>query len=104
MSLSASELDKALFGSEKEKADVDNIEQPSVTAFLKQQGTWDAKFNKEQQEYLEALNKQEVAEKVFTWLTACCNKVTTGACWCQEAVHTCGKDRGDLQAKGRSSQ
>lgn len=48
---------------EKEKADVDNIEQPSVRAFLKQQGTWEAKFNKEQQEYLDCLNKQEVAEK-----------------------------------------
>lgn len=48
---------------EKEKADVDNIEQPSVRAFLKQQGTWEQKFNKEQQEYLDALNKQEVAEK-----------------------------------------
>lgn len=50
---------------EKEKADVDNIEQPSVRAFLKQQGTWDQKFNKEQQEYLDALNRQEVAEKVY---------------------------------------
>ncbi len=49
---------------EKEKADVDNIEQPSVRAFLKQQGTWEQKFNKEQQEYLDALNRQEVAEKV----------------------------------------
>ncbi|KHN79662.1 hypothetical protein Tcan_11781, partial [Toxocara canis] len=48
---------------EKEKADVDNIEQPSVRSFLKQQGTWDDRFNKEQQDYLEALNKQEVAEK-----------------------------------------
>uniref|UniRef100_A0A914XMV8 Uncharacterized protein n=1 Tax=Plectus sambesii TaxID=2011161 RepID=A0A914XMV8_9BILA len=48
---------------EKEKADVDNIEQPSVRAFLKQQGTWEQKFNKEQQEYLDALNRQEVAEK-----------------------------------------
>uniref|UniRef100_A0A7E4VDU3 DUF4200 domain-containing protein n=1 Tax=Panagrellus redivivus TaxID=6233 RepID=A0A7E4VDU3_PANRE len=48
---------------EKEKADVDNIEQPSVKAFLKQQGTWDQRFSKEQQEYLDALNKQEVAEK-----------------------------------------
>lgn len=60
---------------------MDNIEQPSVKAFLKQQGTWDSKFNKvgggekggwedrrrrsvqENEEYLEALNKQEVAEK-----------------------------------------
>lgn len=48
---------------EKEKADVDNIEQPSVRAFLKQQGTWDDKWNKEQQGYLDALNRQEVAEK-----------------------------------------
>ncbi|KAH7695153.1 Protein W03G9.7, partial [Aphelenchoides avenae] len=48
---------------DKEKADVDNIEQPSVKSFLKQQGTWEQRFNKEQQEYLDALNKQEVAEK-----------------------------------------
>uniref|UniRef100_A0AC35G3C6 Uncharacterized protein n=1 Tax=Panagrolaimus sp. PS1159 TaxID=55785 RepID=A0AC35G3C6_9BILA len=48
---------------EKEKADIDNIEQPSVKSFLKQQGTWEHRFNKEQQEYLAALNKQEVAEK-----------------------------------------
>ncbi|VDK56326.1 unnamed protein product [Anisakis simplex] len=62
---------------EKEKADVENIEQPSVRSFLKQQvhlhvitqysafqGTWDDRFNKEQRDYLDALNKQEVAEKV----------------------------------------
>uniref|UniRef100_A0A1I8A967 DUF4200 domain-containing protein n=1 Tax=Steinernema glaseri TaxID=37863 RepID=A0A1I8A967_9BILA len=48
---------------EKEKADVDNIEQPSVKTFLKQQGSWDQRYNKEQQDYLEALNRQEVAEK-----------------------------------------
>ncbi|TKR93070.1 hypothetical protein L596_007598 [Steinernema carpocapsae] len=48
---------------EKEKADVDNIEQPSVKSFLKQQGTWENRYNKEQQDYLEALNRQEVAEK-----------------------------------------
>lgn len=52
------------FWREKEKADVDNIEQPSVRAFLKQQGNYEVKYNKEQQEYLEALNRQEVAEKV----------------------------------------
>ncbi|KAE9551223.1 hypothetical protein FO519_005572, partial [Halicephalobus sp. NKZ332] len=48
---------------EKEKADIDNIEQPSVKSFLKQQGTWDQRFSKEKQEYLDALNRQEVAEK-----------------------------------------
>ncbi len=49
---------------EKEKADVDNIAQPSVKAFLKQQGTWEQKVNKEQQEYLDSLNKQEISDKV----------------------------------------
>ncbi|KAI6188834.1 hypothetical protein M3Y98_00397200 [Aphelenchoides besseyi] len=48
---------------EKEKADVDNIEQPSVKSFLKQQGTFDQRMEKEKQEYLDALNKQEVSEK-----------------------------------------
>ncbi|KAI6222236.1 hypothetical protein M3Y95_00963400 [Aphelenchoides besseyi] len=48
---------------EKEKADVDNIEQPSVKSFLKQQGTWDERMEKEKKEYLDALNRQEVAEK-----------------------------------------
>lgn len=43
---------------------MDNIEQPSVRAFLKQQGTYEQKFNKEHQAYLDSLNKQEVAEKV----------------------------------------
>lgn len=49
---------------EKEKADVDNIEQPSVKSFLKQQGTWEQRFDQEKQGYLDALNRQEVAEKV----------------------------------------
>ncbi|VDN60576.1 unnamed protein product [Dracunculus medinensis] len=48
---------------EKEKADVENIEQPSVRNFLKQQGTWNDRFDKEQKDYLDALNKQELAEK-----------------------------------------
>ncbi|KAI6174898.1 hypothetical protein M3Y97_00972500 [Aphelenchoides bicaudatus] len=48
---------------EKEKADVENIEQPSVKSFLKQQGTYDERMEKEKKEYLDALNKQEVAEK-----------------------------------------
>ncbi|KAI6215892.1 hypothetical protein M3Y94_00438100 [Aphelenchoides besseyi] len=48
---------------EKEKADVDNIEQPSVKSFLKQQGIFDQRMEKEKQEYLDALNKQEVSEK-----------------------------------------
>uniref|UniRef100_A0A915DQ38 Uncharacterized protein n=1 Tax=Ditylenchus dipsaci TaxID=166011 RepID=A0A915DQ38_9BILA len=48
---------------EKERTDVDNIEQPSVKSFLTQQGTWKERFDKEQQEYLDALNQQEVAEK-----------------------------------------
>ncbi|KAI6225103.1 hypothetical protein M3Y99_01382500 [Aphelenchoides fujianensis] len=48
---------------EKEKADVENIEQPSVKSFLKQQGTYDERMEKEKKEYLDALNRQEVAEK-----------------------------------------
>ncbi|CAD5205364.1 unnamed protein product [Bursaphelenchus okinawaensis] len=48
---------------EKERADVENMEQPSVKSFLKQQGTWDERVEKEKQEYMNALNKQEVAEK-----------------------------------------
>ncbi|CAD5207822.1 unnamed protein product [Bursaphelenchus xylophilus] len=48
---------------EKERADVENIEQPSVKSFLKQQGTWDERVEKEKKEYMDALNKQEVAEK-----------------------------------------
>uniref|UniRef100_A0A0N5A8W4 DUF4200 domain-containing protein n=1 Tax=Syphacia muris TaxID=451379 RepID=A0A0N5A8W4_9BILA len=48
---------------DKEKADVDNMEQPTVRSFLKQQGTWSDRYNKEHSEYLEALNKQEIAEK-----------------------------------------
>ncbi|KAI1723068.1 CILiary localization [Ditylenchus destructor] len=48
---------------EKERVDVENIEQPSVKSFLMQQGTWQQRFDKEQQEYLDCLNKQEVAEK-----------------------------------------
>ncbi|KAI6177510.1 hypothetical protein M3Y97_00915400 [Aphelenchoides bicaudatus] len=48
---------------EKEKLDVDNIEQPSVKSFLKQQGTFEKRLEKEKQDHLEALNKQEIAEK-----------------------------------------
>ncbi|GMR52428.1 hypothetical protein PMAYCL1PPCAC_22623, partial [Pristionchus mayeri] len=49
--------------SEKEKTDVENLEQPSVKTFLKQQNMWDQRFNRERQEYLDAINKQEIAEK-----------------------------------------
>ncbi|KAF8366376.1 cil-7, partial [Pristionchus pacificus] len=48
---------------EKEKTDVENLEQPSVKTFLKQQNMWDQRFNRERQEYLDAINKQEIAEK-----------------------------------------
>lgn len=46
--------------SDKEKADVDNLETPSVKEYLKGQGKYDAQYNKEQEEYLDALNKQEI--------------------------------------------
>jgi hypothetical protein len=52
---------------------VENIEQPSVRAFLKQQGTWDQKFSKAQQDHLECVNKQEVAEKVIWLLPGFCD-------------------------------
>ncbi|GMS99628.1 hypothetical protein PENTCL1PPCAC_21803, partial [Pristionchus entomophagus] len=48
---------------EKEKTDVENLEQPSVKTFLKQQNMWDQRFTRERQEYLDAINKQEIAEK-----------------------------------------
>ncbi|GMT26953.1 hypothetical protein PFISCL1PPCAC_18250, partial [Pristionchus fissidentatus] len=48
---------------EKEKTDMDNLEQPSVKTFLKNQNMWDQRFTKERQEYLDAINKQEIAEK-----------------------------------------
>lgn len=43
---------------------MENIEQPSVKSFLQQQGTYNERMEKEKKEYLDALNKQEVAEKV----------------------------------------
>lgn len=48
---------------EKEKQDVDNMAHPSVKTFFQQQSDYDAKLSKEQEEYLEALNKQEIAKK-----------------------------------------
>ncbi|CAJ0963906.1 unnamed protein product, partial [Mesorhabditis belari] len=50
---------------EKEKADMDNIEQPSVKTFLKSQGTWESRLGKEKEEYLDAVRKQENAEKAL---------------------------------------
>ncbi|KAK2167467.1 hypothetical protein LSH36_27g03035 [Paralvinella palmiformis] len=47
----------------KEKADVDNMTKPSVKEIFSQQSEYDANFLKEQEEYLEALNKQEIAKK-----------------------------------------
>ncbi|EYC07377.1 hypothetical protein Y032_0071g624 [Ancylostoma ceylanicum] len=48
---------------EREKSDLKNIEQPSVKDFLKQQGEWDSRFQKEKAEYEDALNKQDAVEK-----------------------------------------
>ncbi|VDM66551.1 unnamed protein product [Strongylus vulgaris] len=48
---------------EREKSDLKNIEQPSVKDFLKQQGEWDSRFEKEKTEYEDALNKQDAVEK-----------------------------------------
>lgn len=53
---------------DKKKTDVENLEQPSVRTFLKQQGTYDQKLAKEQREYQESLSKQEAAEKVRRFL------------------------------------
>jgi len=50
---------------EKEKADVENLEQPSVRTFLKQQGTFDKKMASMQKNYQEAVSRQETAEKVI---------------------------------------
>lgn len=47
----------------KEKADVDQLQEPSVKQFLEDQGQYDQAFTKEQEEYLEALNKQEIVKK-----------------------------------------
>lgn len=64
---------------------MDNIEQPSVKSFLKQQGTWEQRYDKEKQEYLAALNKQEVAEKV--WPASCFGKrICLGAERCEDAI------------------
>ncbi|XP_050398744.1 uncharacterized protein LOC126816350 isoform X1 [Patella vulgata] len=46
----------------KEKADVDNMQAPSTKAFFKDQTSFDAKLSKEQEEYLEAVNEQEVVK------------------------------------------
>ena len=43
---------------EKEKADVDQLERPDVKKFLVEQGKLDARMSKEQEEYLEALQKK----------------------------------------------
>ncbi|WKX90151.1 hypothetical protein Q1695_009191 [Nippostrongylus brasiliensis] len=48
---------------EREKSDLKNIEEPSVKDFLKQKGEWDARFEKEKNEYEDAVNKQEAVEK-----------------------------------------
>lgn len=47
-----------------------NITRNDNTVYQYIQGTWNERFNKEQQDYLEALNKQEVAEKVSNRLLA----------------------------------
>jgi len=49
----------------KEKADVDEMDEPSVKQFFCDQGEFDAKLSKEKatEEYLEALNEQEIAQK-----------------------------------------
>ncbi|XP_043212320.1 restin homolog isoform X3 [Amphibalanus amphitrite] len=48
---------------EKEKADVDQLERPDVKKFLIEQGKLDARMSKEQEEYLEALQKKEIAKQ-----------------------------------------
>ncbi|KAK5981247.1 hypothetical protein GCK32_004812 [Trichostrongylus colubriformis] len=48
---------------EREKSDLKNIEQPSVKDFLKHQGEWEARFEKEKAEYEDAVNKQDAVEK-----------------------------------------
>ncbi|XP_041356021.1 serine/threonine-protein kinase dst2-like [Gigantopelta aegis] len=48
---------------EKEKADVDKMNEPSVRQFFADQQTFDATLSKEQEEYLEAVGEQEVAKK-----------------------------------------
>ncbi|CAJ0561452.1 unnamed protein product, partial [Mesorhabditis spiculigera] len=51
---------------EKERADMENIEQPSVKTFLKSQGTWEQRLGKEKEEYVEATRKQDNAEKALS--------------------------------------
>ncbi|CAJ0593596.1 unnamed protein product [Cylicocyclus nassatus] len=48
---------------EREKSDLQNIEQPSVKDFLKQQGDWESRHLKEKTEYEDAVNKQDAVEK-----------------------------------------
>ncbi|XP_064645995.1 putative mediator of RNA polymerase II transcription subunit 26 isoform X3 [Lineus longissimus] len=49
----------------KEKDDVDKMQEPSVKDFFNDQAAFDTQLSKEQEEYLEALNKQEVTEKAL---------------------------------------
>uniref|UniRef100_A0A8R1DRN2 Uncharacterized protein n=1 Tax=Caenorhabditis japonica TaxID=281687 RepID=A0A8R1DRN2_CAEJA len=48
---------------EREKADLKNIEQPSVRDYLKQQGQWDERYSKEKTEYEDATVRQETVQK-----------------------------------------
>ncbi|XP_037090419.1 uncharacterized protein LOC119110622 isoform X1 [Pollicipes pollicipes] len=48
---------------EKEKADVDQLEKPDVKKFLVEQGKLEEKMTKEQEEYIDALQKKEIAKQ-----------------------------------------
>ncbi|CAD5125151.1 DgyrCDS13394 [Dimorphilus gyrociliatus] len=52
-----------LYDRAKEKADVEKMQNPSVRSFFQNQDHFENQLSKEEGEYLEALNKQEIARK-----------------------------------------
>ncbi|KAL8572357.1 hypothetical protein ACOMHN_023126 [Nucella lapillus] len=53
----------------KEKADVDKLNQPSIRDFFKDQKSFDEKMSIEQEEYLEAVSRQEMVQQQLSGLT-----------------------------------
>ncbi|XP_076439014.1 uncharacterized protein LOC143277922 isoform X2 [Babylonia areolata] len=60
---------KATESVEKEKGDVDRMKQPSTRDFFKDQKSFDEQMSVEQEEYLEAVSKQEMVKKQLDGVT-----------------------------------
>jgi hypothetical protein len=79
------------------------MQEPSVKDFFKDQAAFDTQLSKEQEEYLEALNKQEVMEKAVDGAKKQCEKVAAevkGLKIEAEELYKIYKEQDELLGKG----